>query len=263
MTKKKQIVKKSKALKREPFSRSPVDIIIPFHGQYQKVTRLVESILFATKSNPYQICLVDDCSTNERYIDLIKEAPQTITFQTPEQLGFAGALRYGFERTEQPWVVFMHSDCVVSDQNWLIEMGQSLLKWNEQKKPVKMVSARTNNPGEGVSSLLRAKHREKGEDVVLEDVTSPLYCAMCPRELFNHIGGFLKEYPFGWYEDEELAYRMRHYGYKQGVCGNSWVEHHGGATFEALWKERPEVKDIMEENRTRCIEDIKLLAAQG
>ena len=93
MAKKKPKVKMARTVRFERFSRSPVDIIIPFHGAYQKVTRLVESILFATKSNPYQICLVDDCSTNERFVDLVKEAPQVVVHQTPEHLGFAGDAR--------------------------------------------------------------------------------------------------------------------------------------------------------------------------
>ena len=44
--------------------QSKVDIIIPFHGQYHKVTRLIESILRFTHSNPYHLILVDDCSPN-------------------------------------------------------------------------------------------------------------------------------------------------------------------------------------------------------
>ena len=86
---------------------------------------------------------------------------------------------------------------------------------------------------------------------------------MCPRELFDHIGGFIKEYPLAWYEDEELAFRMKHFGYKQGICGRSWVQHDGGATINALWKEDPSTKEIMEKNRSRCLEDMKLLVSNG
>ena len=56
------ITKQSRPLEYVPFSRSRVDIIIPFYGQYEKVTSLVESILVAVRSNPYHITLVDDCS---------------------------------------------------------------------------------------------------------------------------------------------------------------------------------------------------------
>lgn len=254
-----KIAKRAKPVEFQAFSRSPVDIIIPFHGQYEKVTKLVESIMYATKSNPYQICLVDDCSPNEKFIEAWKDVPQVVTVRTPHHMGFGGALRVGYDATEQPWVVFMHSDCVVEDQNWLIEMGKSLLKWKEARVPVKMVAPRTNNPGDdSADKRLKAPLREKGDDMILaSDAHLPLYCVMCHRELFYHIGGFIKPYPYGWFESEELAYRMNRAGFQQGICGRSWVRHHGAATVKALLEDFPEVKATMEENRTRCLRDMK------
>jgi GT2 family glycosyltransferase len=216
---------------------------------------------------------VDDHSPNKFFVEefladspLVKDTgsmgfqhkPQLVLHRTPEQLGFAGALQYGFERSEEPWVVFMHSDCVIEDKNWLIEMGQSLLNLKEQN--VRMVSAKTNNPGEDAYKELKSSKGEYGKDIVLTDGCLPLYCAMSHRELFNRIGGFVKPYPFGWYEDEELAHRMRKHGFKQAVCGRSWVRHEGGVTIDQLWKDRPETRKIMaEDNRERCIVDIKTL----
>ena len=216
---------------------------------------------------------MDDCSPNKSFAkELLAEThlardtgggrrrykPQLIMHRTPEHLGFGGALAYGFEKCDEPWVVFMHSDCVVEDHNWLIEMGQSLLRL--KKENVRMVSAKTNNPGDGVYPGLKASRGEYGKDIVLEEGALPLYCSMCHRDLFNHIGGFIKPYPFGWYEDEELAYRMRKYGFKQAVCGRSWVRHEGAATIGQLWKDQPETQKIMaEENRERCIADMQRL----
>jgi GT2 family glycosyltransferase len=264
-------LKISRPMSHVPFSRSQVDIIIPFHGQYEKVTRLVESILLVTKSNPYHITLVDDASPNKNFKEEINNQfikttpanfkPQVSVIRTETQVGFGGALRIGYDNTELPWVCFMHSDCVVEDQNWLIAMGQSLLKWKEEKQPVKMVSARTNNPGEGVPSLLKAELREKGPDrIMAEKDYLPLYCAMCHRELFFAIGGFIKPYPYALYEDVELAARMNAYGYRQGICGTSWIRHDGGATIEMLCKQDPSIGKTMEENRSRCIRDLKSLA---
>jgi len=261
---------KTKPMNVGKFSRSRVNIIIPFHGQYGKVSKLVNSILMGVKSNPYQICLVDDCSPNN-FIDDFKGSqfaknigsgrfsykPQIVAYRTPEQLGFAGALKYGFDKTEEPWVMFMHSDCVIENTSWMVEMGKSLLDFKE--KGVRMVSARSNNPGPGAHETLRGKKTDEVDDFVLESGVLPLYCAMAHRDLFGHIGGFLKPYPFGWYEDEELSFRMRKHGFKQGVCGKSWVHHEGGATIEQLWKDQPETKEIMESNRDKCIADMESL----
>ena len=252
-------IKKARPVEQSPFSRSPVTIIIPFHGQYDKVGRLLKSIWTGTRSNPYEICLVDDSSPNSDFIEKMIDQPQVVPFRTPERLGFGGALKFGFERTTQPWVCFLNSDCTIEDSGWLIEMGRSLMRLRGQG--VQMVSARSNNPGSFVNSMLKAEKSDKRmiEDFILEDGHLPLYCALCHRDLFEHIGGFIKEYPYGWYEDEELAYRMSHYGFSQAICSKSWVRHEGAATIKALFKENPEAKEIMASNRDRCIADISLL----
>lgn len=258
--------KVAKPLVSVPFSKSRVDIIIPFHGQYEKVTSLVESILLAVKSNPYQITLVDDHSENENFskelADQFKKKtedgyrPQVVCIRNEKQLGFGGSLKVGYENTNLPWVLFMHSDCLVKDPNFMIEMGQALFEWKEENVPVKMVSARSNNPGE--CNLAKSKIYDKdNKNIILENETLPLFCFMCHRELFDHIGGFIKSYPYGWYEDEELAYRMRKYGYKQGISTKSWIEHEGGATIKYLWSKNKQAQNIMENNREFCLKDIK------
>ena len=118
-----KIVKKSKTLEYVPFSRSKVDIIIPFYGLYEKVTALIESILIAVKSNPYHITLVDDCSENKSFYEEINnqfkkktpegEIPQVTCIRNKEQMGFGGSLKAGYDTTNLPWILFMHSDCFV------------------------------------------------------------------------------------------------------------------------------------------------------
>ena len=155
-----------------------------------------------------------------------------------------------------PWVLFMHSDCVVEDPNFMISMGQSLINWKREGAPVKMVSARSNNPGE--CGLAKAEIMEKSDkDIILEDETLPLFCAMCNRDLFRYIGGFISPYPYAWYEDEELAHRMRSKGLRQGISTKAWVRHHGGLTIKYIWESDPDSKRVMEENRNLCVADIK------
>ena len=259
-------IQKSRPLEFKPFSRSAVDILIPFHAQYEKVTELIKSILFSVKSNPYQITLIDDCSENKNFGEEIKTQfikttpngfkPQVQYIRSEKQVGFGGALRLGYEATELPWILIMHSDCVVEDSNFIIQMGQSLLDWKKAGVPVKMVSARSNNPGDCEEA--KAGFLEKGnKDIILKDKTLPLFCAMCNRDLFKYINGFVKPYPYAWYEDEELSYRMRNHGLMQGISTKAWVKHHGSATIKYLWEKDPSIKNTMERNRDLCIRDMK------
>jgi glycosyltransferase involved in cell wall biosynthesis len=90
---------------------SKVDIIIPFHGQYQKVTRCLESILRCTHTNAYNIILVDDCSPNAEYAGHhLSDVKGLQLLRTEKRLGFGGACFEGFKSSTNPWVVFLNSD---------------------------------------------------------------------------------------------------------------------------------------------------------
>ena len=241
---------------KEAFYGAKVDIIIPFHGQENKVSKLVESIITHThKTNSYRIVLVDDASDSD-WGALWERVPGVSIVRNKKQLGFGGALYEGFINTDSPWVVFMHSDCLVETPQWMFQMGKSLVQFRESGSKVKMISARSDNPGEGYDERLKASKNDTSNDVILKNSTLPLYCAMCNRELFERIGGFIKKYPYALYEDEELAHRMRKHGYLQAICGNSWVKHEGGATINVISK-NSKIRKAMEDNKELCLKDMK------
>ncbi len=244
---------------------SAVSIVIPFHGQYELTTKLLESITYFTRSNYYELCLVDDASPNTTYLSVLEKnlnkrqsnIASIKCIQSTEQLGFGGAIQLGFNHTSNPYVVFINSDCLIEGPNWLRGMGESLLNLKSQN--VRMVSAKTNNPVNG-SEKQRGKKGEEGEDIILDKKESmSLYCFMAHRELFDKLGGFIKNYPIGCYEDEEIAYRMDKYGYRQAVSGKSWVKHEGEMTIRSVLRKNPALQEVIEDNYERCIEDIQKL----
>ena len=246
---------------------SAVDIIIPYHGQYDKLTNLIESIFRLTKTNFYRLFVVDDASPNADYLNVIAKNGNRRyegllrAVRLEQQVGFPAACKIGFDRGESPYVCFVNSDCQVEDSAWLRKMGEALLVHKDAG--VRMVSPKTNNPvhPDGKDSPQFADQPGAYDDVILnDDQHLSLFCFMCHRELFARCGGFLKDYPYGYYEDEEFAARMRKNGFKQGVAGKAWIHHEGGCTIKSLWRKNPEIRDQMEKgNRDRCIEDIQKL----
>lgn len=255
----------ARPIERMKFS-SRVDIVIPFHGQYERVTRLVESVFRSTFSNVYQVILVDDGSANSTFISDLTKVPNLDCVRLEEQKGFGGAILAGFKRSEemnlarreknQPehaYVTFVQSDCLVEDVNWLRAMGETML--NLKSSGVKMVGARTNNPMTG-DERQKGEKMDDIEDFVLDESSLAMHCFMVHRDLFRHIGGFIKEYPYGCYEDEEFAYRLKAYGFKQAISGRSWVRHAGGATLKSVYRDIPTSRRSLEENRLRAIKDV-------
>lgn len=238
-------------LANNPFSLCKVDILIPFHGQYEHVIKLVESILRHTWTNLYNIYLIDDCSLNETFITKMQGIPNVKILSMPQHSGFAACINYGIQNSQENYVCIMHSDVEVKTPSWLSNMGGSLLKLKSQG--IKLIVPKSNNPLNSHVGL-KSDNTENTDDIIATE-SLPLYCALFHRELFKRVGR-LPEYPYAWYEDEYLFWKMQKYGFKQAICGKSWIYHEGQTTINALWKKNPKIKLIMEANRDKCISDI-------
>lgn len=227
-------------IEKNVFWMAEVEIIIPFHGEHTKVTKLVESIFNTVFSNRYLITLVDDASKNKSFIKQIQNAkiPGVRCFRNEQQKGFAASVNHALKNPwkfpEEPnrkikYVCILHSDVYFEDNYWLFEMGSSLEKL--KNNGIKMIGATTNNSTTDCKKLNRDKNTKK-PDIELEDGEYlPMYCCLCNRELFNRIG-LLKEYPYAGTEAKEFARRMRENNYLQAVCGKSWANHEGRATLK-------------------------------
>lgn len=247
-------IEKKRPLATNPFNLCKVDIIIPFHGEYNALSRLVESIWRNTWTNVYNLILVDDASPNAKFIQNLKGVHNIQAIRMEQQSGFAASVNAGIAASKENYVCIMHSDVEVTHPHWLSSMGETLLKLRD--KGVKLVGSRSNNPLSDCPGLKAAK-LEHVEDTIVEEPL-PLYCAIAHRQLFKHTGN-LKEYPYAWYEDEYLFWKMKKLGFKQAISGKSWVKHEGQLTINSIWQAKPEVRDIMESSREQCVNDIKLI----
>jgi len=208
----------------------------------------------------YTVTLIDDCSPNKDFIvDLEKHKLKKVPIQYlrhDKHQGFGAALKTGFDNTHNDWVLFLHADTRIEQTDWLINMLQSMHDWKDEG--VKLVHAKVNDGGTGAYSEEVLGTTERRNDMIVEEPL-PLICALVHRQLFDHIGGFVKPYQFGWYEDEETYWRMRIKNFKQMVCGEAFVYHHGGATIRELQRNY-KIKQIMEGNKDTYIKDVQTFA---
>lgn len=252
------------------FSRAPVDIIIPFYGQYEHLTSLIESI-YSKTAYPYDITVVDDCSPNSNYGERLAEVPTEFghikVIRNEKQIGFGASINKGIEATDNTWVLIMHSDVMIRHTGWLNALGKTLVGLRDAK--VKMVSAMMNDasghkflerPENVARDVIVGDSPVRGH-IIKDNAYLPLVCSMFHRELVNKVGPF-KEYKYGWYEDLEFAYRMQNEGYMQGQSGKCWVYHKGGATINKMCMSES-VRAVLEKNKDLCIADIKSLKKTG
>ena len=235
----------NRKMENNPFYMAPVEIIIPFHGEQARVTKLMDSIFKTVHTNRYLITLVDDCSPNKTFIKEIDRAklPGVRCFRQDTHKGFGAAVNLALKSpwSEQiTWVLIVHSDVYAEENNWLSSMGDTINKMKAQG--VKMVSPMTNKPMVESAVLTGQKGDRRGDHILTEGFL-PMYCVLAHRELFKRVGP-LKECPYAGTEAEEYAVRMRLMGYKQAVCGTSWVHHDGGASLSAF-SDNPKVQGIL------------------
>lgn len=232
----------------DPRKMSAVEIIIPFNGKHSSVSNLIDAIFKTVSTNRYQITLVDDGSENDSFVNYINEAklPGVVCMRHDKSMGFGAAINSALQNAKNdwvPWICIMHSDVIVEGSTWLASLGNSMQKL--KGNGVKMISPRTDNPGDSLKAVFEEKgvnKREGGcEDFLLEDDQYlSLYCALCHRDLFKHVGLF-KEFPLAGCEAQDFAIRMKKYGFAQAICGSSWVYHEGEGTISLLNKKQKEL----------------------
>jgi GT2 family glycosyltransferase len=236
------------------------EICIPYHGQYLNVRNCIESILLSTQGCPYRIFLIDDGSKNKDFFHEMKKLSNIVTgIQLKDHSGFGAALNAAVKNSQLPFLVFLHSDVKIVDGKWLIELYKSFCSLRKQQ--VEMVCATTNQPPNESKWLKKTRDEEQEDKVASEPL--PIFSAMCARSLFQKVGLFKEYYP-GGFEDEEFFYRLKRFGYKQGVSGLSWLEHFGGLTVKSLCqKDETMAEKMWVENRNKCLIDVKKLLGKS
>jgi GT2 family glycosyltransferase len=236
MTQEKTALKR--AFNANPFYMVPVEIIVPFYNEHARVTSLISDIFGTVQSNRYMLTLVDDGSENKNFVSQINEKKLSgvRVLRQPTRKGFAAAVNLALATPPEadiPFVCVIQSDVRLKDSAWLLNLGKSLCEM--KAKNVKMVCPTTNNPMTDNEALIAPKLQNDPDNELKGFI--PMYCFLANRELFKRLGP-LEEFPYAGCEAEEYASRMEKAGFKQGVCGSSWVHHEGGCTLANLRSDR-------------------------
>ena len=215
-----------------------VSIVIPVFNQFHFTQACLGSIQEHQGTERFEVIVVDDCSTDATP-EVVSQLAGVIYLRNETNSGFIASCNHGAERARGKFLVFLNNDTLVK-AGWL----KALLDTFAEQPGTGIVGAKLLYPDgrlqeaggiiwQDASGWNYGKFDdpEKPEYNYLREVD---YCSaaalMIPKALFESVGGFDASYAPAYYEDTDLAFKVRQAGYKVLYQPLSEVIHYEGAT---------------------------------
>ena len=213
-------------------------IIIPVFNQFLFTQACLASIQEHQATECFEVIVVDDGSTDAT-AEALPRIPGIVYLRSEATTGFIASGNRGAKRARGKYLVFLNNDTLVRD-GWL----SALLDTFSQEPQAGIVGSKLLYPDgrlqeaggiiwRDASGWNYGKSDDPGkpEYNYLREVD---YCSaaalMIPKALFQSVGGFDPRYAPAYYEDSDLAFKVRQAGYNVLYQPLSEVIHYEGAT---------------------------------
>jgi O-antigen biosynthesis protein len=195
-------------------------LVIPVYGQHLLTFSCLKSIAATCAEHDIEVIVMDDCSPTDAATALAKvEGVKSI--RNEKNLGFLQTCNRGVEITRGEYVVILNNDIILTE-GWL----QAMVDVFVQHKNVGMVGAKLIYPDGVLQEAGGIVWRDGSAWNVgrNDDANKPEYnylrevdycsgaCLMLRREFWNTLDGFDERYMPAYYEDTDLAFRVREAG---------------------------------------------------
>ena len=215
-----------------------VSVIIPVFNQLEYTHACLASLQTVDEQTRFEIIVVDDCSTDST-AEMISQVDGITYLRNEKNSGFIASCNRGAEQARGKYLVFLNNDTLVKP-GWLT----ALLDTFAEESHAGIVGSKLLYPDgrlqeaggiiwQDASGWNYGKFddADKPEYNFLREVD---YCSgaalMVPKTLFESLGRFDSRYAPGYYEDTDLAFKVRRAGYKVLYQPLSEVVHYEGAT---------------------------------
>jgi GT2 family glycosyltransferase/glycosyltransferase involved in cell wall biosynthesis len=215
-----------------------ISIIIPVFNQFHFTQACLASLQEHQGGERFEVIVVDDYSTDAT-AESIPQIPGVVYVRNETNSGFIDSCNRGAERARGKHLVFLNNDTLVR-AGWLT----ALLETFAEQPRAGIVGSKLVYPNGRLQEAGGIIWRDasgwnygkfddpqKPEYNWLREVD---YCSaaalMIPKALFEAVGGFDSRYSPGYYEDTDLAFKVRRAGYKVFYQPLSEVVHYEGAT---------------------------------
>jgi GT2 family glycosyltransferase/glycosyltransferase involved in cell wall biosynthesis len=222
-----------------PRAEQPVvSIIIPVYNQIEVTLDCLRSIKRHTVGIPYEVILVDDNSSSHPQACLDRVGGLRL-IRHDSNVGFLNSCNDGVGNAKGEYLIFLNND-TEPQRGWL----SALLRVFQKRPDAGLVGAKLVYPDGRLQeaggvifndasgwNYGRNDHPDKPEyNYVREADYCSGACIAIRRTVFEEVGRFDRRYVPAYYEDTDLAFKIREAGYKVYYQPQAVVIHHEGAS---------------------------------
>ena len=215
-----------------------VSIVIPVYNKWAYTAACLRSLLEFKGKYSFEVIVVDDQSSDET-AERLATIDGLAHLRNEKNLGFVGSCNRGARHARGEYLVLLNNDTQVLE-GWLDELVDTF----DREPQAGLVGARLVYPDGSLQesggiifsdgsgwNYGRGKQADNPEFLFLREVD---YCSgaciALKTEYFLQIGAFDERYAPAYYEDTDLAFKVRESGLKVLIQPLSVVIHHEGIT---------------------------------
>lgn len=221
-------------------------IIIPVFNAFEQLQACLDSIT-RTMSPDTRVLLIDDASTDPRVQPLLQSwvyeaKPARQLLVHTENQGFVATANHGMGVAETD-VVLLNSDTEVTT-GWLQCLADCLdsdpliataTPWSNNGEIVSIPEFCVSNPVPDDPETIASLIKTCGQPTYPDMPTAVGFCMAISLRAIRAIGLFdEKTFGLGYGEENDFCQRAEKAGFRNVLCDDAYVVHHGGASFGPL-----------------------------
>ncbi|MGF1774964.1 glycosyltransferase [Vibrio wakamikoensis] len=218
------------------WKKPEVSIIVPAYNKFELSYHCIASIALAYNKTSYEVILADDCSTDDTSTaeDIVGNL---VVSRNPENLRFLRSCNRATEKAQGKYIVFLNNDTEVTSY-WLDELvnkmrgdqtigmtGSKLLNLDGSMQEAGGIVWENGQPW-NVGRDLNPLSPEYNYAREVDYLTGAAMCIR--RDVWESVGRFSEELVPCYYEDTDLAFKVRDAGFKTVYVPHSEVVHFEG-----------------------------------